>query len=209
MYLRIMAVLLLLPIGASAQSAPADPATLHTRDSHQDLTIIADPYVSAERYTAPFGKNSPFAAGIGAIDVYFRNDNNVPVRLNLNTIRLVVSLPGVERQQLEPLSPEEVANRALLKADANPKLHRPFPFPNSGSGGGKSKAWNEMDTLLRSLAVSSDILPPHATVHGFLFFDLNHDFNAIRYTHLYIPDLSFMTDNKALFFFEIDLGAGR
>ncbi len=124
----------------------------------------------------------------------------MPIRLNLDTIRLVISLPGVERQRLEPLSPEEVANRALLKADANPKMRRPFPFPNSGGGNGKSKAWNQMDTLLRSVAVSSDVLPPHATTHGFLFFDLNHDFNAIHYTHLYIPDLSFMTDNKALFF---------
>lgn len=206
---RILAVLLLLPIGALAQSAPTDPLTLHARDSHQDLLIVADPYVTAERYTGPFGKNSPFPAGIAAIDVYFRNDNDAPIRLDFNTIQLVVSLPGVQRQRLDPLSPEEVANRALLKADANPKMHRPFPFPNSGSGSGKSKAWNEMNTLLRSLAIATDILPPHATTHGFLFFDLNHDFNAIRYTHLYIPDLSFMTDHKALFFFEIDLGAGR
>jgi hypothetical protein len=209
MSLRILAVLLLLPLGALAQSAPTDPLTLHTRDSHQDLLIVADPYVTSERYTGPFGKNSPFPAGIAAIDVYFRNDNDAPIRLDLNTIQLVVSLPGMQRQRLDQLSPEEVANRALLKADANPKMHRPFPFPNSGSGSGKSKAWNEMDTLLRSLAIATDILPPHATTHGFLFFDLNHDFSAIRYTHLYIPDLSFMTDHKALFFFEIDLGAGR
>ncbi|MBZ5642023.1 MAG: hypothetical protein LAO19_04630 [Acidobacteriia bacterium] len=209
MFLRIIAVLVLMPFGARAQSAPVDPMALRTRDAHQDLTIVADPYVTAERYTAPFGKNSPFGAGIAAIDVYFKNDGNAPVRIDLNTIRLVVSLPGVDRQQLEPLSPEEVADRTLLKAEANPKLRRPFPFPNSGSSGGKSKAWNEMDTLLRSVAVSSDILPPHATTHGFLFFDVNHDFNAIRYSHLYIPDLSFMTDKKALFFFEIDLGAGR
>jgi hypothetical protein len=204
-----MAVLLLAPLGASAQNAPADPMALRTRDAHQSLTIIADPYVTSERYAAAFGKNSPFASGIAAIDVYFRNDNDAPIRLDLNTIRLVVSLPGAERQQLEPLSPEEVADRALLKADANPKARRPFPFPNSGGGGGKGKAWNEMDTLLRSLAISSDILPPHATTHGLVFFDVNHDFNAIRYTHLYIPDLSFMTDKKALFFFEIDLGTGR
>lgn len=204
-----MAILLVLPLGAAAQSAPADLPNLRTRDAHQDLTIVADPYVTAERYSAPFGKNSPFGAGIAAIDVYFRNDGSAPIRLDLNTVRLVVSLPGVERQQLEPLSPEEVCDRTLLKADANPKLRRPFPFPNGGSGGGKSKAWNEMDTLLRSLAVSSDILPPHASTHGYLFFDVNHDFNAIRYTHLYIPDLWYMTDKKALFFFEIDLGAGR
>jgi len=209
MRLRILAVLILLPVGALAQTAPADPMTLRTRDAHQDLTIVADPYVSAERYAGPFGKYSPFPAGIAAIDVYFRNDNDAPIRLNLDTIRLVISLPGSGRQRLEPLSPEEVADRTLLKADANPKLHRPFPFPNSSGGHGKSKAWNEMDTMLRSIAISSDILPPHATTHGFLFFDLNHDFDAIRYTNLYIPDLSFMTTNKALFFFEIDLGPGR
>src|ERR1039458_6090536 len=208
MAMRILAILLLLPLGALAQNAPAGPLALQTRDSHQDLTIIADPYVTAERYTAPFGKNSPFVAGIAAIDVYFRNDNSAPIRLNLNPIQLVVSMPDSERQRLSPLSPEEVANRTLLKANANPKVPRPFPFPNGG-GNGKGKAWNEMDTLLRSLAVPTDVLPPHATTHGFLFFDLNHDFNAIRYTHLYIPDLSFMTDNKALFFFEIDLGADQ
>jgi hypothetical protein len=62
-----------------------------------------------------------------------------------------------------------------------------------------------MTTTLRSVALGTDVLPPHATTHGFLFFDLNHDFSAIRNAHLYIPDLAFMTDNKALFFFEIDL----
>jgi hypothetical protein len=34
---------------------------------------------------------------------------------------------------------------------------------------------------------------------------MNHDFGAILSSHLYIPDLAFMTDKKALFFFEIDL----
>jgi len=209
MRLRILTLLLLFPLGALAQNAPADPMKLRARDSHQDLLIAADPYVTAERYKDTFGKHSPYAAGIVAIDVYFRNDNNTPIRLNPDTIRLEISLPGVERQRLEPLSPEDVADRTLLKADANPRARRPFPFPNSGNGSGKSKAWNEMDTMLRSVAVSTDVLPPLATTHGFLFFDLNHDFNAIRYAHLYIPDLAFMTNNKALFFFELDLGVAQ
>jgi len=34
---------------------------------------------------------------------------------------------------------------------------------------------------------------------------LNHDFGAIHNSRLYIPDLTFMTTNQALFFFEIDL----
>ena len=203
---RILTILLLLPLlGALAQTAPTDPMALSARDSHQDLLIAADPVIGADRYKDIFGKHSPYPAGIMAIDVYFRNDNNIPVRVNLNTVRLVISLPGVERQRLEPLSPEEVTDRTLLKGDANPRVPRPFPFPNPGSG--KSKAWNEMDTLLRSVAVSSDVVPPIGVTHGFLFFDMNHDFEAIRHAHLYIPDLAFMTTNKALFFFELDLGA--
>jgi hypothetical protein len=203
----ILAIVMLFPLGALGQSAPPDPMSLRTRDAHQELTIVADPYVRAVRYSKEvFGKDSFYAAGIIAIDVYFKNDNNVPIRLNPGTIQLVISQPEQERQRLGALSPEEVADRTLLTANSNIRAHRPFPFPGSSSSSGHSKDWVEMTTTLRSVALGTDILPPHATTHGFLFFDLNHDFSAIRNAHLYIPDLSFMTDNKALFFFEIDLG---
>jgi len=202
----ILTIVLLLPLSASGQSTPPDPMSLRTRDAHQDLTIVADPYLRAARYSKEvFGKDSFYAAGIIAIDVYFRNDNAVPIRLNTGTIQLVISQPGLERQRLGALSPEEVADRTLLTANSNIRAHRPFPFPGSSSSSGHSKDWMEMTTTLRSVALGTDVLPPHATTHGFLFFDLNHDFGAIRNSHLYIPDLAFMTDNKALFFFEIDL----
>jgi hypothetical protein len=203
---RLLTFILLLPLGAFAQSATTDPLELRARDAHQNLLIAADPYVSADRYKGTFGKKSPYDAGIVAINVYFRNDNDSPIRLNAETIQLVISQPEQERQRLGPLSPEDVADRTLLTAEANPKVRRPFPLPGSMSNSGKGKAWNEMVTSLRSVALGTDVLPPHATTHGFLFFDLNHEFDAIRHTHLYIPDLSFMTDHNALFFFEIDLG---
>ena len=206
----ILAIVMLFPLGALGQSAPPDPMSLRTRDAHQNLTIVADPYLKAERYTKEiFGKDSPYAAGIIAIDVYFRNDNNVPVRLNPETIQLVISQPDQERQRIGLLSPEEVADRTLLTANANVRVRRPFPFPGSSSTTGHSKNWTEMTTALRSVALGTDVLPPHATTHGFLFFDMNHEFGAIRNSHLYIPDLAFMADNKALFFFEIDLADAR
>lgn len=197
---------MLFPLGALAQSEPPDPMSLPTRDAHQNLTVVADPYLRAVRYKKEvFGKDSFYNAGIVAIDVYFKNDNDLPIRLNLSTIQMVISKPGLDRQRLEPLSPEDVADRTLLTANSNIRQHRPFPFPSGGSGSGHSKDWVEMTTMLRSVALGTDVLPPHATTHGFLFFDMNHDFSAVRDSHLYIPDLSFMTDNKALFFFEIDL----
>lgn len=206
MLLAILILVLLAPAGAMGQAAAPDPMSLRTRDAHQDLTIVADPYLRAERYSKDvFGKNSFYNAGIVAIDVFFKNDNDSPIRLNPNTIELVASVPGQDRQRLGILSPEDVADRTLLTGNANVRVRRPFPFPNPTNGPGHNKEWVEMTTTLRSVALGTDVLPPHATTHGFLFFDVNHDFGAVRYSHLYIPDLTFMTDKKALFFFEIDL----
>ncbi len=206
MFRGILILALFAPLGAPAQSAPPDPTSLPTRDAHQDLTVVADPYLRADRYKKEiFGKESFYVVGIVAIDVYFRNDNNSPIRLNPDTIQLVISVPGQDRQRLDALSPEDVADRTLLKGDSNIRVRRPFPFPGSSPGGGKSKDWISMTNTIRSVALGTDILPPHATTHGFIFFDMNHDFSAIRNSHLYIPDLAFMTDKKALLFFEIDL----
>ena len=60
-----------------------------TRETRiRTLPIVADPYLSADRYKKEvFGKNSLYDAGIVAIDVYFRNDNDPPIRLNLDTIQ--------------------------------------------------------------------------------------------------------------------------
>lgn len=203
MLCRILAITLLIPLGAPAQNAPTDPMSLRTRDAHQNLTIAADPYLTPDRYKGVFGKKSPYDSGIVAIDVYFRNDNDLPIRLNLATVQLVISQPGQDRQRLGALSPEEVANRTLLNAHVRGRS--PFPLPGSMNGSGHGKDWTEMVNSLHSVALNTDILPPRGAIHGFIFFDLNHDFDAIRNSHLYIPDLIFMTDNKQLFFFEIDL----
>ena len=184
-----------------------EPPALSTRDAHQNLLVVADPYLSADRYKAVFGKKSPYDRGIIAIDVYFRNDNDSPIRVDLRAIRLVVARPGEQHQSLAPLSPEDVADRVLLKGKSNPSVpRRRFPFPGSGMVIGRGKSWNQMVDRLRAVSLTSNILPAHATTHGFVFFDLNYEFGAIRHARVYIPDLSFMTTHRALFFFEIDLG---
>lgn len=196
---------LLIASSVRGQTKPAELPAVPTRDQHQKLLVVADPYLSAQRYKSVFGKKSPYERGIVAIDIYFQNDNDAAIRVNLSTIRLVVSLPGEQRQNLPPLSPEDVADRILLKGDSNPTISRrrlPFPGLNIGRGRG----WNKLVSHLRSVALESSVIPPHATTHGFLFFDLNYQFDAIRRSSVYIPDLAFTTDNQALFFFDIDLG---
>lgn len=200
---------LLLPLGVHSQTQSATPAdgpmSLRTRDAHQNLTIVADPYLTAQRYKKEaFGKKSPYDAGIIAIDVYFKNDNDLPIRVNPETMQLIVSQPGRDRQRLDCLTPDEVADRTLVTTSARISGPSRLPFPIPSASSKHTKEWNEMTSALRALALGTDLVGPHSTTHGFLFFDLNHEFGAVHYSHLYIPDLVLMTTNKALFFFEID-----
>ncbi len=107
-----------------------DPASLPARDSHQGLLIAADPYTTADRYKAKFGKRTPYDGGILAIEVFVRNDNDLPIRINLKTTQLLIGAPGEARQRLDPLSPEDVADRVLAKEkDPTPR----FPIPRVGA----------------------------------------------------------------------------
>jgi hypothetical protein len=187
-----------------ARAASVDPASLPARDTHQGLLVAADPYTSADRYKEKFGKHTPYEGGLVAIDLFFRNDNDLPIRINLKTMQLLLSVAGYSRQRLEPLSPEEVADRVLAKPAKDPTPR--FPVPRVGPPPSKhDKNWEEFAAVVRSPALGTDLLPPHATTHGFVYFDIDRHYDWIPNARMEIPDLAFMNDPKPLFFFEIDL----
>jgi hypothetical protein len=201
--LYLSAVLVAAVAPARAQT---NPASLPAHDSHQALLVAADPYVTAAQYKDKFGKHTPYDAGILALEIYVRNDNDKPIRINLNTVSLLIAEPGQSRQKLSAITPEEVADRVLLKNSREPKPQRlPLPLPGRLPNNGKGKDWDEFDALLSSAALSSDVLPPNATVHGFFYFDIDHHYDWLSSARFELPDLAFMLDNKALFFFEVDL----
>lgn len=190
---------------APARTTAPDPASLPAHDSHQGLVIAADPYVSAERYKDKFGKHSPYDAGLIAIDLLFRNDNDLPVRVNLKTMELLVSVPGQSRQRLDPLSPEDVADRVLAKRPKDPSPR--FPVPRLGAPPSPhNKEWEEFVGDVREAGLNTDLLPPHGTAHGLVYFDIDRHYDWISSARVEVPDLAFMNDPKPLFFFEIDLG---
>jgi len=200
---RIGFLICALCLGTAGALAQTDPASLPARDSHQGLLIAASPYISADRYKEKFGKRTPYDGGILAIELFFRNDNDSPIRVNLKTMQLVIGAPGGSRQRLDPLSPEEVADRVLAKPkDPSPRI----PIPRVGAPRSPhDKNWEEFAGTLRSAALATDLLPPHATTHGFVYFDINRHYDWLSNARFDVPDLSFMTGNKPLFFFQIDL----
>ncbi len=189
-----------------ALHAQVDPNSLPAHDVHQGLLIAVDPYISATRYKDKFGKHTPYDSGILALDVYFRNDGSAPIRVNLSTIRLLMGEPGGERQKLEPLSAEDVADLVLLKPPKEPTARRmPLPLPGGAPKSARDKNWQAFASVLRASAMSSEIIAPHGTAHGLFYFDVNHRYDWLSNAQLEVPDLSFMLDNKPFFFFEIDL----
>jgi hypothetical protein len=184
--------------------AKKDIATLRAHDMHQDLLVAADPWTKPEDYKPRFGKKTPYDAGIIAIDVYFRNDGPQPLRLNLNTIRLTVSIPGEADQELAPMKPAAVA------ADVyDPRLRKPGTRRSPIPSGGGSKQQQELMTALRDAQLSADLIPPKVVVNGLLYFDVNSHFNYISFSRVFIPDLAPMNTGKPLFFFDVPLGPAK
>ncbi len=184
----------------------SDPMAMPAKDQHEGLLIAAEPYEDGARYKPLFGKKNPYDVGLVAIEAFFRNDNDRPIQVDLESVRLLLEPPGTDRQRLKPLTVDQVTDRILLKGGPNPTTRRkPIPVPGRGPNTGRGKEWDQLYASLNATAFNMDVLPPRSTVHGFLFFDLDSHYDWLKYARLYIPDLKFPNSNKVLLYFEVDL----
>ena len=189
---------------AGAQQPPLRTASL---ESHEGLTISAIPWTDAAKYKEKFPKKSPYAAGVLAVEVSFRNDSDDSVKVNLARIRLTIHLDSENTQELPSLSSEELAQAVLKPGGKDPtatrkKVPLPVPLPK----GGKDKNLDELQRQAQDAGVPTGVIAPHSTVQGLLYFDLQSQFDLLDTAHLYVPDLLLMRGNRALTYFDIDLG---
>jgi hypothetical protein len=78
----------------------------------------------------------------------------------------------------------------------------PVPIPKSGNG----KNLDELQRQAQEASVPTAVIAPHSTVQGLLYFDLQNQFDLVDTAHLYVPELVLMRGNRALTYFDIDLG---
>jgi hypothetical protein len=189
---------------AGAQHTPLQPASV---ESHEGLTISASPWTDSAKYKEKFPKKSPYAAGILAVHVSFRNDSDDSVKINLSSIRLTVHLDAETTQELPSLSAEELAQEVLKPGGKDPTATRKrLPVPIAIPKNGKDKNTDELQRQAQEASMPTGVIAPHSTVQGLLYFDLQKQFDLIDTAHLYVPDLVLMRGNRALTFFDIDLG---
>ncbi|HEY2459330.1 MAG TPA: hypothetical protein VGI16_00910 [Candidatus Acidoferrum sp.] len=193
----------------TAQQEP--PLKTSALESHEGLTISALPLTSADQYKEKFPKKSPFASGVLAVSVTFRNDSDDSLRINLDSVRLNVVLSENNRQGLESLTPENVADAVFHPGAKDPTKRSAIhlPIPVSRSNGAHDKKWTAMQQAARDAGVPGNILDPHKTMQGLIYFDIEGQIDLLDTAHLYIPEISVLGKNRALTYFEIDLSHPR
>lgn len=181
-------------------------------ETHEGLTISVRPWTDAALYKDKFSKKSPFAAGVIAMEVTFRNDSDESLKVGLERVRLAVQIDQDNRQELQALTAGQVADEILKPGGKDPSKSRArIPLPVSIPKSSNDKKWKEIEQQAELAAVPASVLAPHSTMQGLLYFDLQGQFDLLNGARLYIPDIVAMEKNKSLTYFEIDLSgsAGR
>ena len=193
------------PLAATRMGALSqEPLKTSALESHEGMTISARPWTDPALYKEKFHKKSPYAAGIVAVQVTFRNDSEDSLRVNLERIRLNITLSEDNRQALDPLTSEQAAD-LILKPGAKNIAKSRFPIPIGGPKVGHDKKWVEVEQELREAGVKASIVAPHSSVQGLLYFDLQGQVDLLNSSRLYIPDVVALEKNRGLLYFEIDL----
>jgi hypothetical protein len=208
--MRILTLLLLF-LAASMLAAQPETAQQTTSlkntsvESHEGMTISARAWTDPALYKEKFHKKSPFAAGLVALQVAFRNDSDDSMKINLERIRLNIAISEEDHQALSPLSSEEAAD-VITNPGAKNLTRRKLPIPIGGPKVGRDKKWTEVEQEMRDAGVQASVVAPHSTVQGLLYFDLRSQFELLNTAHLYVPEVIAIEKNRGLMYFEIDLG---
>jgi hypothetical protein len=193
---------------ASAIAAPAQQPPIRTAslESHEGLTISVTPWTEPSKYKEKFPKKSPYAAGVLAVQVSFRNDSDDSIKVELASIRLTVRIDAENKQELPSLSPVELAQAVLKPGGKDPTKRQKIPLPVPIPRSGKDKNWDELQKEAQEAGIPTSVVAAHSTVQGLLYFDLQSQFDLLDTAHLYVPELVFMRGNRSLTYFDIDLG---
>jgi len=185
---------------------PASSTRNAATDSHEGITISVEAWTHASSYKEKFPKKSPFSGGVVALHVTIRNDTDNSVKVDLQRIRLMVTLDEENRQELDSLSADDVADAVLLKGTKDPtKRRNPLPMPIGKPNTSRDKNWTDFKNDCQNAALPSPVVAAHSSMEGLVYFDVRSEWELLQTAKLYVPGLSTMGSHTPLSYFEIDL----
>jgi hypothetical protein len=208
-----LAALLIAAFGLScasflcAQQPARTAARAAASDSHEGITVSAEAWTHSASYKEKFPKKSPFTGGVVALHVTIRNDTDESVKVDLQRIRLMIVLDDENRQELDSLTADDVADAVLLKGNKDPtKRRNPLPMPIGKPNPSRDKNWSEFKNDCQNAALPSPVVAAHSGMDGLVYFDVRSEWELLQTAKLYVPGLITMSSHTPLSYFEIDLG---
>ena len=210
-----LVVLAVISLTAGAQTPTQDapkmkPMKAQFMDTHEGMSIGVEPWTQAIAYKQKFPKKSPFGGGVVALQMTFRNDSDESIKIDVQSIRLLLLIGEDNRQELSPLTPEDVADAVLLSNNGKDPTQRrnPLPIPVGKPRPSRDKNWTELKDACQNAAVPSSVVAAHSTLVGLVYFDLRSDWDLLQNAKVYLPSLMSMSTRRPLSYFEIDLSRG-
>jgi len=201
--LLLLAGRMTLAQSSAPAAGSAHPADSLPRDQHEGMTISADSYSDPNRAREKFGKADPLPVGILPVEVFLINATTQAIRIDVDSVQLEVHFENGDHQEIDWLPAGEVA-RKIAHPNGAENPHAPR-IPIGVETGGDAKT-DKLLEILRPFALDASVVPPMATLHGFLFFDLNHNMPLAEHASLYVPNVTNVPEKKSLMFFEVVLG---
>jgi len=194
----------------SPEPAKATPVKAAFTDTHEGMSIGVEPWTQAIAYKQKFPKKSPFSGGVVALQMTFRNESDDSVKIDVQSIRLLLLIGEDNRQELSPLTAEDVADAVLLTNNGKDPTQRrnPLPIPVGKPRPSRDKNWTELKEACQNAAVPSSVVAAHSTLVGLLYFDLRSEWDLLQTAKVYLPNLVSMSTKQPLSYFEIDLSHG-
>jgi hypothetical protein len=202
-----------LSAGAQSPSNPSQDAPKTTpmkaqfMDTHEGMTIGVEPWTQAITYKQKFPKKSPFSGGVVALQMTFKNDSDESIKVDVQSIRLLLMIGEDNRQELSPLTAEDVADTVMLSNNGKDPTQRrnPLPIPIGKPRPSRDKNWVELKDACQNAGVPSSVVAAHSTVVGLVYFDLRSEWDLLQNAKVYLPSLVSMSTRRPLSYFEIDL----
>ena len=170
----------------------AKPAASYAhRQTSENVTIAAEPYVTDDQAKEAFGKVNPWRYGVLPVLIAIQNDRRDALRVD--HLRLTYVLP--DRTRIEATPAQDV--RFALGAKKPREV--PGPLGKVVGKGGKNplSGWE-----IEGRAFAAKMIPPGESASGFFYFQTPEVSDAAS---VYITGLVDAATSQELYYFEIPL----
>lgn len=187
--------------------AASHAGTFPARDSHDHITIAADPYDRPDRLRQVFDVDLMRASYV-AVLIVVSNDSSDEIQLNGSQIELVAA----RRDPLGPTPADEVVRDVFFgdrrRRDGSPPVRVGIPV---GIGRNPSKDFENARADFLSKEFGKKFIPAHSTAYGFVFYQTDQLGAAFVGGRIYVPKIRITRSSdphqvgRDLLYYEVDL----